>query len=314
VNRRRRAAALWRGSPTLDAPPASLAIETTTCCNLECAGCLRRWDTMPARHMDDDVFQAAIAWPGLESVLLYGLGEPLLDPQIFARIRAAKQRGLFVQLSTNATLLDAERRNELLAAAPNVVIFSLDASEPELYREVRGAFDFATVIENVDAFVRAAAGGPTRCVVQMVLLPETIPAADAFRARFGKLPGVTLRFKADETRPRRNAAHQRRLGRVCPVLFAGPVFVRVDGSVLPCCHMLDEPPLGRLPTDDPDALWHHPRWQELRALHGAGRIDDIPACNRCSLPLPPRTASALALLTPARLFRRLLPLAERLLQ
>ncbi|MDP8224149.1 MAG: radical SAM protein [Candidatus Lernaella stagnicola] len=314
MNRRRRATAFWRGTATVDAPPASLAIETTTCCNLECVGCLRQWDSMPAGHMDATVYEAALAWPGIESVLLYGLGEPLLDPDIFDRIAAARARGLFVQLSTNGTLLDEHRRASLLDAQPHVVIVSLDAADAETYRRVRGEADFNAVTENLRAFAAAAAPRGIACIVQMVLLPENRDRVDHFRSAFASLPGVTLRFKADETLPRRQAAQHRRAGRVCPVLFAGPTFIRVDGSVLPCCHMLEEEPLGRVGDVDPDALWHHERLRELRVLHGAGRIEEIAACNRCSLPLPPRSITATALLLPPRVFRRLLPFVERLLR
>jgi len=313
VNRRFRAAALWRGSATVDAPPASLAIETTTHCNLDCAGCLRRWDTMPALHMDEAVYDAAVAWPGVESALIYGLGEPLLDPNIFPRIEQARQRGLFVQVSTNATLLNAQRRAALLAAKPDIVIFSLDAADPDLYRQVRGNFDFAKVLTNVNDFAAVAAARDIACVVQMVLLPENRHALAAFKRTFRDVKGVTLRFKADETLPRRTAEQRRANARACPVLFAGPLFVRVDGSVLPCCHMLDEEPLGNVTTHTYDELWQHPRLQELRVLHGAGRINEISACRKCSLPLPPRALAATALLLPPATFRRALPLVERFL-
>jgi pyruvate-formate lyase-activating enzyme len=314
MTRRYRAAAYWRGGATVDAPPATLAVETTTCCNLECVGCLRRWDTMPARHMDDEVFAAAVAWPGLESVLLYGLGEPLLDPQIFARLAAAKSRDLFVQLSTNATLLDADRRRALVDAGPDVIVFSLDAADPGLYRAVRGGADFEQTVANVAETIKLVGARPIQTVIQMVVLPENRHAIPAFRERFRRLGATALRFKHDETLPRRRAAQDRARARACPVLFAGPLFVRVDGTVLPCCHMLAEAPLGRLPHDDPDALWHAPRLQALRVMHGAGRINEIDACRLCSLPLPPRFVGAGALLTPPRLFRRVLPLAERLVE
>jgi radical SAM protein with 4Fe4S-binding SPASM domain len=310
VNRRARSLALWRGSATVDAPPATLAIETTTRCNLQCVGCLRRWDDAPPQDMADDVFAAALAWPGVESVLLYGLGEPLLDEKIFDRIRAAKARGLLVQLSTNATLLDEKRRRRLREAAPDVVIFSLDAADAETYHRVRGDFDFETVVNQVDAFIRDA---PDRlqCVVQFVALPENRGQVDAFRRRFGHLGARRLRIKADETRPRRFADSAPRPRRPCPVLFAGALYLRADGSVLPCCHMIGTEPLGRLPHDDLSALWNSPRMQRLRAMHGAGRVNDIAACRVCSLPLPPRLPAACALLLPQRVFRALLPLAER---
>lgn len=314
MSRRYRSAAYWRGAATVDAPPAALSVETTTHCNLNCPGCLRRWDPLPPQHMSAAVFAAALAWPGVDSILLYGLGEPLLDPEIFARVRSAKAAGRFVQVSTNATLLDEPRRRELLAAAPDAVILSIDAPDAETYRVVRGEFDFARLRENVRTFALQARSSRTRVTIQMVLLPENRSLAGEFRRSFGDLPGARLRFKADETIRRRQATSAQRKRRVCPVPFAGPLFVRADGSVFPCCHMLNEKPLGRLPHDDLSILWNAPRLQELRALHGAGRIEDIAACRHCALPLPPRAPATLALLLPPGLFRRWLPIVERMMK
>jgi len=311
MNRRARAIALWRGAAVVDAPPATLAVETTTRCNLHCVGCLRRWDDTPPQDMSAEVFAAAIKWAGVENVLLYGLGEPLLDENIFDRIHAAKERGLLTQISTNATLLDAERRARLLAASPDTVLFSLDAADAETYRRVRANFDFEAVVRNIEAFARVAEKNTT-VVLQMVALPENRGQWPAFRRRFAHLGAHRLRCKADETLPRRTAGVAPRPRRPCPVLFAGALFIRADGTVLPCCHMIGTDPLGRLPRDELSALWNSPRMQRLRAMHGAGRVNEIEACRVCSLPLPPRLPAACALLLPQRVFRALLPLAERL--
>lgn len=315
MNRRARAHAFWRGAAVVDAPPASLVIETTTRCNQQCAGCLRHWDQSPAQDMSDEVFAAAVSRPGVETAMLYGLGEPLMDPALFDRIRAARRQGLLVQISTNAVLLNESARRRLLDAKPDTVIFSLDAADAETYERVHGSADFARVVENVTAFVEAArkANGP-RCVAQMVCLPENTHQRAGFIQRFAGLVGwQNVRCKTDETRPRREQDTRRTHNRACPVLFAGGLYIRADGTVLPCCHMIGTEPLGRLPADDLADLWNSERMQRLRALHGAGRINDIDECRVCSLPLPGRLVSTAALLLPQGSFRRLLPVAEKFL-
>lgn len=53
--------------------------------------------------------------PRIERVVLHGIGEPLLNPDLPRFIAHLKQRGAHVLFNTNAVLLD-ERRGDALCA------------------------------------------------------------------------------------------------------------------------------------------------------------------------------------------------------
>ena len=83
-------------------------VETTAKCNLYCPMCPRETHPQPKEDMTDDVFERLVRESGstAEHMMLIGLGEPLLDPQIFERIEYCERHGISTLLSTNGTLLD----------------------------------------------------------------------------------------------------------------------------------------------------------------------------------------------------------------
>lgn len=304
----------WAGRPDARGYPISVTAETTTRCNLQCPMCLRVRDNLPPQDMPLELFERL--WeggrPSFEHLILYGLGEPLCDPAIFAKAALGASRCRAVQVSTNATLLDESRARALLGSGVGYVIFSLDAASPEVYARLRPGGDWAATLANVRAFLRAnnERGRPVFTVAQLVVLPENRADIDSF-ARFWRREGVdAVRLKRDEVRPHDPEARPSRRA-PCPVLWRGPFFARADGAVHPCCHHHTQPPLGNLRADRLLDLWNHPRLRELRRAHAAGEGNTVPECRRCFLETPSRVLTALSFLPGIGLAQRLLPRFER---
>ena len=79
---------------------------------------------------------------GVPALILSG-GEPLLHPDIFAIARRAKAMGFYVGLSTNGTLIDAERLPAIVETGFDYVGVSLDGLRQthDRFRRRVGAFD-----------------------------------------------------------------------------------------------------------------------------------------------------------------------------
>ena len=88
-------------------------VEPTNACNLSCSTCVRHaWDEpegfMEWEHVRGGGRGARGGRRGAAgTVALMGLGEPLLHPRFLDMVRLAKERGLRVEVTTNALLLDA---------------------------------------------------------------------------------------------------------------------------------------------------------------------------------------------------------------
>jgi MoaA/NifB/PqqE/SkfB family radical SAM enzyme len=74
---------------------------------------------------------------GTKSLCISG-GEPLLKKGVFSIIKKAKEKGLFVELITNGTLISSETAQRLLDSGVDLVTFSIDAPRAHVHDQVRG--------------------------------------------------------------------------------------------------------------------------------------------------------------------------------
>lgn len=80
------------------------------------------------------------AFPYLDALILNGIGEPLLHPDLENFIRLAKKSmpaASWVGFQTNGHLLDATRARSLVGAGLDRIFLSVDATSPEVFSTVR---------------------------------------------------------------------------------------------------------------------------------------------------------------------------------
>lgn len=147
-------------------PPAQVYLEVTNYCNSLCASCPLTYKHFlpyePKHHLTWEQFlQIMEQFPRLERVILHGIGEPLLNPDLPRFIRHLKERGAQVLFNSNAILLDEARGDALVAAGLDELRVSLDAITPELYARLRGVDALPKVIANLEAFVKRHGGRAT---------------------------------------------------------------------------------------------------------------------------------------------------------
>ena len=120
----------------------------TKACNLKCRHCYAQatmgpspneLTTAEAKEMIDD-----LAYYG-SPVILFSGGEPLMRPDLPELARYAVKKGMRAVISTNGTLIDADKAKELKDIGLSYVGVSLDGMRPvhDKFRGVDGAFDQA---------------------------------------------------------------------------------------------------------------------------------------------------------------------------
>jgi hypothetical protein len=80
-------------------------------------------------------------------------GEPLLDKFLFERIVYAKARGMFVQFTSNGTLLTAEHTYNIVKTKVDRIYFSFDGTKTSTYEKIRIGSDFKSTKERLAHFI-----------------------------------------------------------------------------------------------------------------------------------------------------------------
>ena len=301
--------------------PVEYIVETTAKCNLYCPMCPRETHRQPKADMADDVFERLVTQAGrtAEHMMLIGLGEPFMDPQIFERIEFCHRHSISTLLSTNGTFLDEKIAARLLAGPLDQITLSFDGASKETFEFYRKGAKFEKVRDNFVRFARLKheCGSRMQVVVQMVQMERNAGEVDEFVRFWSAIPGIDqVRIKADETNLMRpNAGHAAEDWRhPCHYLWRGPMYVKQSGDVYPCCqsYMLDGAPLGNIGETPLEGIWNSPAMQRMRSLHVAGRAGEIDVCARCCTTIPHPALVAGSLVLHGRTVRRLLPLIERL--
>ena len=166
-------------------PPVCVYLEVTNRCNLLCTTCPRTYEELePPADMSWNLFRSIVdQLPDLARAVLHGVGEPMLVSDLPRMVGYLKDRGIYVLFNTNGTVLSERNGRALIAAGLDELRVSLDASNRESFKAVRGRDYFNRIVRNVRAFRELQEReGHTRPQVSAWLtgLKETISELPAF--------------------------------------------------------------------------------------------------------------------------------------
>jgi MoaA/NifB/PqqE/SkfB family radical SAM enzyme len=165
--------------PVAEVEPVCLYLETTNRCNLLCTTCPRTFEDLePPADMGWELFTRIVdQFPRIARVVLHGVGEPMMVPLLPRMIRYLKDRGVYVLFNTNGTLLTRRKGQELLDSGLDELRVSIDAADPQAFKQVRGRDMFARIVRNVRAFramQRQLAAERPRVSLWLTGLKETV--------------------------------------------------------------------------------------------------------------------------------------------
>ena len=138
--------------------PRSLYLETTNRCDSECQTCVRTFRTLePAADLTLSRVREIVAqFPALDRVVLHGIGEPLLNREIFDIVAYLKGRVPQVLFNSDAISLTARRAGRLIESGLDEYRVSMDAATRATYRCIRGVDQFDRVVDNVRRLMQIA--------------------------------------------------------------------------------------------------------------------------------------------------------------
>lgn len=271
--------------------PRVVSVETTNACNAACVMCGHRLMKRPQGRMTWNLYKKIVdqakGWD-LETFYLSGFGEPLLDPELAARVSYARRAGIVnTAIVTNASLLSRERAADLARAGLARVHLSVDAATPGAFSRLRPGLDFERVMENIENLI-ALRPRPT-VVLQLVLVDQEPDEVRRVIRRFrGRVERLTVRQAQDwagrvKLRPKEFTPHLSASGAWPPCRYLwDQMNVYWDGTVPACCLDYEaQQPLGDASRQSLSEIWTGPALADLRQKHNAGRRDLVPLCRRC---------------------------------
>lgn len=177
---------LLRGND--DLPLKGFNIPVTDRCNLKCRMCPRQ-STEDLEEVDIDtvVLERLVDEAShVDSILLQGLGEPLLYggmERLVRRLKSTMPPYGEIGFTTNATLLDTARAEAILDAGPDFIYFSVDGAARRTYEDARVGAEFAVVLKNIRDCVElrnSGGNGKPRLMMNFVLMDSNIHEIVAF--------------------------------------------------------------------------------------------------------------------------------------
>jgi sulfatase maturation enzyme AslB (radical SAM superfamily) len=187
--------------------PTYVMFDITNLCNARCIHCpqsivgpdgekpeyLAQIDHLPMEHYRAVIDECAEY--GVDFVRITADGEPAVHKGLIEMVAYATAQGVGpVALTTNGSLINAQRAQALLDAGLGMVDFSLDAHRPDTFHRIRVGLSFERTRDNVLRFLelRDRAGSDCRVMVSFVKQDLNVEEARDFRTYWEPLVDEVL--------------------------------------------------------------------------------------------------------------------------
>jgi len=313
---------LYRASKRKARPdymPIRLDVENVSRCNFACTMCaVSKWDKgRRAPDMSLDRFKQLIDEQyGLVEIKLNGLGEPLMGRHYFEMIRYARERHIWVRMTTNASLLHVkDNYKQLVEAGVNDVDISIDGADKATFEAIRVKSNFDRVTANCSTLNSFLARNGLKRTKMWTLVQRAnrhnLPAHVTLAQALGfenMIFSVQLHGWGDPSLAKRNAEEETDLTRneaslliasgrargvrvafwdvsdkftrqnLCPWPFERAV-VTSDMRTVPCC-MIGDPDQFEIGHGEALVdLWQGEEYNRFRQAHLDGKVPDV--CKAC---------------------------------
>jgi radical SAM protein with 4Fe4S-binding SPASM domain len=284
---------IYPATQKLDEFPPCVQIEPSSICNYRCVFCYQT-DTQltQGRHghmgmMDIDTFKLVVDQieGKVEAVTLASRGEPLMAKSIIPMLEYLSGKFLGLKINTNASFLTEEKAHAILAAEPNTLVFSADASDKELYSKLRVNGNLETVLENVRLFneIKTKHYPNSRTITRVSGVRFSEEQNFEKIEKFWHSFVDQVAFVAYNPWESAYEAPENTITDHCSDLWRR-TFVWWDGVVNPCdVDYKSTLSVGNIKKETLNEIWTGDRYKSLRHLHSNSARCTLTPCNGCSL-------------------------------
>jgi radical SAM protein with 4Fe4S-binding SPASM domain len=134
--------------------PIELDIEPNNTCNFSCSHCqVTHWQK-DHFYLNQNTFKNIInCFPILKSIKLQGMGEPLLNKDLFNMLKIGSDLGIKMEIFTNGSVYNEEIWDKLMDLKNLNIQFSIDGATSTLFEKIRVNGNFEKVINNAKSII-----------------------------------------------------------------------------------------------------------------------------------------------------------------
>ncbi len=277
--------------------PKYLHIETINSCNARCVMCGINFDEKQFTRMNEELFSGIVQELSqyshhIEKVMPYLDGEPLLDKDIFKRIKKLKDANIkVVNISTNASLLNEAKIQECLNSGLDQIYITIDSLVPAVYEEIRKGLKFEEVLKNTMALIEARneSNSSLKIRIQMVLQKINSTETESFikfwKEKLGEKDEVVVQKGhnwAGAVSPETLLGFRSDMD---PCIALWGTFVCHSSGEVPLCCMDTKAKykMGHLTDQSIKEIWTSDSFTKMREIHTHRKREELDLCNNCDL-------------------------------
>lgn len=274
--------------------PRRIRIENTNICTANCSFCPHDKMTRKQGTMDMKLFRKIIdevVDTGIESISIYGFGEPLLDKLFFDRVEYSYQKGVkWISTNTNAAFLSKEVAHRLLDSHLNEIYISFDAASEESYKNIRPGLDFDKVESNIkylcDEKLKRKIDSP-RIYLSFIECNYNKGEINAYYDRWRKLvDGISFSIAhnwAGSYSGVTSALRKDASFRDPCILLWTTMFINWEGKVQLCCMDFDSTEVfGDVTRESISDIWQGEKLNRYRKHHVHKNFEAVSLCKNCT--------------------------------
>ena len=246
--------------------PFKIEVEPTSACNFKCIYCRHSTVKVKPQFMSMEIFDKIISglkkFPNkIKTFNFCGIGEPLLNKNIYEMILKADEVADDVVLITNGALLTEENSNKLIETGIKTIRVSLQGISEEDYLKTCGyKIDFNKFLNNLEYLYKNKSDRTKLYLKMPDIAINTDERKDLFRKLFeDKCDYLVIQnignlfHDLDYSNIIINNP-QNKIN-VCPQLFY-LLIIDAVGSVYPCCAMHNDVKVGNINDNNIVEIWN----------------------------------------------------------
>ena len=267
-------------------------IEPTNICNYRCPVCVtgENYDKRNKGNMSFGQFKKVVSpvKSSLESINLWGFGEPFLAPDIMKMINYLGENDIFINIHTNGSILSKKMMNQFRKNYQVMITFSIDGLTQKTYGHYRRGGNLSKVMSNLSYLAGLKKKYNLfnlQTIWQFLVMRPNEHEVDKVERAARKIGVDRLRLKTisvnkkhasyDDLIPS-DKKYQREGEKIvnennCAFLFPGIPNVSWDGKVVPCCHDYSQDyVMGNAIKENIVDIWNSWKYKKFRSDYKKG--------------------------------------------